>query len=388
MHVVLLLLIGLSGLFFLIANATKHLYDDYLRLIVLYCSILVFSTIINKGNIGGSILTSVDNSFLSLSGLAAAISLFIKNKNLRGIELLLRYFEILIILNLISVVMFPGGMYSTGQLENYFLGFENTHSTTFLFAIALAFVRDKLFYGDDYTSKETIALIVICNLNVFLCTSVATIVQFVLLDFALIFCKPLMKTKIFSSYVAIGINFIISVFLLFFYSILSSQKWFHTFVVDVLGKDMTFMARTYIWDSFLLMISEKPILGYGVNLDSLLQMSQQYMGFGSGSSHAHNEYLTNAYYGGIVMLCLLIIIIFKLAKVINKGKKDTFNWRMLVIFFLTMFFWNTESLHMPLQIATFTIIYYMPLIEQRSQQLQEMGKTHKKHKVRFKKVRV
>ncbi len=363
---ILLILMGLSGVFFLLVSFYKFGFDKYTALIIAYCGVLVISTIYNGGNVQGSVLTSVNNSFLSLVGLTAAVSVFIKSRNIVMIDAMLRYFEILIIINLVTIILFPGGMYSTLQEENYFLGFENIHSTTYIFTLALAFVKDKLYYQTNIISTETKILLLLCNISVFITTSTATIIQFVIFDILIIFRKQFKKLRIFNAYFAVIINLLITIFLLFFYSYLSSQEWFRGFIIDILGKDMTFMARTYIWDAFMLMFIQKPILGYGVNLDSLLNMSSSYMGFGIGSSHAHNQYLTDAYYGGLIMLCLLLIIVFRLANKINSCKRDDFNWFMLVIFFLTLFHWNTESLHMPLQIATFAIINNMSLIEKRS----------------------
>lgn len=385
---VLLLLMGLSSLFFILMCMIKHRFDGYIALVAAYCGVLVLSTIVNGGNVKGALLTSVDNSFLCLVGLTAAVSIFIKSRNLAMIDALLRYFELLILINLFTIVAFPGGMYSTGQEENFFLGFENIHSTTYLFALTLAFVKDKLYYEKKYISIETKILLVLCNLSVFLCTSSATIVQFVMLDFLFLFRNPLQKIRVLNAYLAIVFNIVISAFLIFFYSFISSQGWFRHFIVDILGKDLTFMSRTYIWNAFILMFTEKPILGYGVDLDSLLKMSRQYMGFGIGTSHAHNQYLTDAYYGGLIMLFFLLAIIFRLAKKISSGGRNDFNWFVLSVFFLSLFHWNTESLHMPLQIATFAIINNIDLVEKRSEIVADTVCLRKKKKrIRFIKPR-
>lgn len=79
-------------------------------------------------------------------------------------------------------------------------------------------------------------------------------------------------------------------------------RWF---LIDVLGKDMTFTHRTSMWDAALRVIGESPIWGYG-NVDEkwfISHMSSQAVG-------SHNFILGVLINGGIIGLCLYLYIFF------------------------------------------------------------------------------
>ena len=73
-------------------------------------------------------------------------------------------------------------------------------------------------------------------------------------------------------------------------------RWF---IVEVLGKDVTFSLRTEKWDAAFRLFTESPIWGYGYPTD------QWY--YANLSSHAmgpHNFFLGIMLYGGIIGVCL------------------------------------------------------------------------------------
>lgn len=79
-------------------------------------------------------------------------------------------------------------------------------------------------------------------------------------------------------------------------------RWF---LIDVLGKDMTFTNRTNMWDAALRVIVESPIWGYG-NVDEkwfISQMSSQAIG-------SHNFILGILINGGIIGLGLYLYIFY------------------------------------------------------------------------------
>ena len=79
-------------------------------------------------------------------------------------------------------------------------------------------------------------------------------------------------------------------------------RWF---LIDVLGKDMTFTRRTNMWDAALRVIGESPIWGYG-NVDEkwfISNMSSQAVG-------SHNFILGVLINGGIIGLGIYLYIFF------------------------------------------------------------------------------
>lgn len=80
-------------------------------------------------------------------------------------------------------------------------------------------------------------------------------------------------------------------------------RWF---LVDILGKDITFTNRTTLWDAALRVISESPIWGYG-NVDEDWFMSEM----SSAAIGPHNFILGLMINGGVIALTLYVYIIIK-----------------------------------------------------------------------------
>lgn len=79
-------------------------------------------------------------------------------------------------------------------------------------------------------------------------------------------------------------------------------RWF---IVDILGKDMTFTYRTSMWDSAIRIISESPLWGYGFVSNDwyITHMSSTAVG-------PHNIILSILIQGGIIALILYLYIVF------------------------------------------------------------------------------
>lgn len=131
-------------------------------------------------------------------------------------------------------------------------------------------------------------------------------------------------------------------------------RWF---IVDVLGKDMTFTYRTHMWDSALRVFFNSPIWGYGfVDSDWFrAHMTNRAIG-------AHNYILNTMVYGGILLLALYILIalrsIWHLIRI-----NDTCSIRMIAAFGVMCIMMLFEVYETPLVFLMLTIMYYYPGLE-------------------------
>jgi O-antigen ligase len=128
-------------------------------------------------------------------------------------------------------------------------------------------------------------------------------------------------------------------------------RWF---IVDVLGKDMTFTGRTEMWDSALRVISESPIWGYGfVDSDWFhAHMSNRAIG-------AHNFILNTMVYGGIILLALYFAIILKsIGNLIRIN--DICSKKMIAAFGVMSIMMLFEVYETSLVFLLLTIMYYYP----------------------------
>ena len=326
---------------------------DILNIVILvYCIILVFSTYINNGDKAYNVLVSGKNfSFAKVFGLTLLISYVIRKKNYNIIGLILSYYELIIFINLITIILFrPRGMYfsDVGAGHNYFLGLDNTHCNTYYLAIAMAFGRDfldgKVINGKF--SKNTVMLILIVNISVILCMSMTSVVQVVCFDFLLLFRNTSIIDKLLKPFSVVLLNFSISIFFLFFYT--ANDSFLSDIIINVFGKKPTLTGRVVIWKNALKEAVSRPILGHGLNLDYSIRTIQY--------SHTHNQYLTDFYFGGVILFILLISIVM-ITVYSSSLCKDRLSYLFLSLMFVSLFHWNFESYHLILQFGTFSFIY-------------------------------
>ena len=126
-------------------------------------------------------------------------------------------------------------------------------------------------------------------------------------------------------------------------------------IVNTLHKDLTLSHRTIIWDKALEMISDKPILGYGMS-DSvnIFTVNHDYTGNNNNvwtTLSGHNQILQILYYGGIVLLLAFVFLYF--VSCASERRKN----HLFYIYFLSviavLIVWMTE---VPSEYAMFTML--------------------------------
>ncbi|MCQ2548469.1 MAG: O-antigen ligase family protein [Lachnospiraceae bacterium] len=228
----------------------------------------------------------------------------------------------LVLVNFITVLLFPEGMYSAGAYSrNYFLGYDNTHINIQLPAIAMMALSSE----DNKREKKYYLLCVIVLISAlitFSATSVISLSVFVLGMIVIhfgkekMFIKKILFPKIYVSFcVFAGISFSIIAGTL----LLSVGHFF----VEVFHKDLTLSSRTLIWANSLAYIEKSPIIGYGYELpdvinSQLVNIAGQ-VGWG-GSTHSF--YLWILFLGGAVLMACVSIIILIINRQVEKGEAN------------------------------------------------------------------
>ena len=178
-YVAFLFVVGLS--------LKKNKVSKIIYFIVLYLIILLFSTLINNGDISSCISTIVQVLTLSL-----IIDLGMKthiDSLLEALEFLLYS---LILLNFVSILMYPNGMYldASGYRDNWLLGYKNIHILFILPAIAVSYVHS--FYKKGKLTLRNYILLFISCFSLLLVDSSTSLVGILLISiFSLV--KPLLK---------------------------------------------------------------------------------------------------------------------------------------------------------------------------------------------------
>ena len=217
-----------------------------------------------------------------------------------------------VILNLLTILMFPKGMYEySNYTENYLFGYRNNMLMITLPAMIFACVRSFKYY--NRLTISSIVISAVCVSSVLLAFSATSVVGTAILCVIILMAVIGFMPKIFNmaTYIIINMAYFFGVI------ILRVQNYFAFIIVDVLGRDLTFTGRTTIWDKALEAFVNSPVFGVG---EIETKASRDLI----GASHAHNYYLDLLYKNGVpgFILFMLVIVICGVAlyKMRDEGK--------------------------------------------------------------------
>lgn len=224
------------------------------------------------------------------------------------IEAQLLLYEVLIYLNLVTMLLFPKGLYvSEWQSENWLLGFRNSFTLTFVPAMALSMI------WSEYTKKKgrMYALVAVCCFSAVRGHS-ATCLMVVLILTVGYFLR-IYRLQIFTA-----INATIG-YVVFFLSFVVFR------ILDYLaplfrrfGRNVTLTGRTFIWAHTIEKIQESPIIGYGQQRPEtrIALVPEAY-----AATSAHNFILEHLYSGGVIQLSVVVLFLTIIVLELQRYKK-------------------------------------------------------------------
>ena len=268
--------------------------------LILYGSLIGYSTIIHHSGAPFTIV-SVGFDILMIWGLYKIYLPAYGEYILRSIVIAMCA---CIYLNLLLLIVYPGGLWTTSGGQSYYLlgGNYNQMGRTIIPAIAITG-----FYRLRYDLMRTnfIALIVCSALTLLIVGSKTSLIGIILLvAFYFIKSYKLRKWILISFFIG---YFIFQILVVFIQADLSQNEYMVYFIEQVLQKDLTFTNRNVVWLNSLQLISDSPIIGYGYQSDAWY-MDQLHV------TTAHNLILGQLITGGIVGLSLFVIIIIVAVK--------------------------------------------------------------------------
>jgi len=239
------------------------------------------------------------------------------------------WFEILIYANLLYFILQPNG-----YQENFYL-FGNYNST-----IRYIFPGFILGAIHAFRLKNRITLRFCCMFLAFLyflirVGSMTSIFGMLIFIIAILFYMWRKKSGLFKFEFFI----VLSLALTYFFAILGRFNIFENIITNIFRRSMTLSGRTVIWSRTILEISKRPIWGYGeLNIDET-------RGLLNGATDPHNMYLGTLFYGGIIGIVVLSIILLVILRQIRSCRK--YSTQIAMIFdagFCAYFLmWNFES---------------------------------------------
>lgn len=296
------------------------------------------------------------------------LCLFFDVRNfLKSLSYLLGWY---VIINTITVFLFPDGMYeSKVYTQNFFLSYRTAWFIYYYLAIFVTF----LWYEVNHTKKtrKWLGLVIFCAYLSMLRQWTATA----------LFCISLMllvlyifkrRRKCFTARTVIVTEIVAFIGIVFF----QMQNYLSFIIETLLGKDLTLSSRVRIWSNAIDAIQGKELLGYG-NMDPIRATSL----LGYGVDHAHSYYLnTILYYGiiGLVIGLVTLVVAFsgKNAKNHMQGSNDGRNTNANGYFICIA---ALIALMTGYQVeAMMSIGYYLTILFLVSAEVCEKGLTHDK----------
>lgn len=271
----------------------KRIPSKNLIVITILETILLLSTYINKG------LTNVAfNSFSAIVGLAGVVFIY-SDRIGKLIECLLLHFELCIYINFLSLIVFRNGLYwidseaySHGT-AGFFLGWNHLFIVWEIPALLIAWLYKEMY--QKKTRCYVLSLVIIVSEIVF-GASTGRVGVFLLLTLCIL---PMIK-QIVTPIKGMVVAFVAMVLIVF----VRAYGFLQPIIVGMLGEDMTFTGRLFVWDNALKAIINKPFLGHGM-MESKEVSSM--LGFGA-ATHCHNQILQITFLGGIVTLVMFILL--------------------------------------------------------------------------------
>ena len=257
-------------------------------IIIFYETIILFSTIINKGNIfdaAGDALAIIALCILIENGLIK----FGKNRTLKPIILI---FLIYSIINLIDVfINFDGKDVN----NSFFLGMDNRFIFYFLPMICFSIITED---GSKKSRYLTITCFIISIFTIIYTWSVGALIG-IIIYFIYFIILTYKKTKYKKNLFDFNKCFLIICLVNILLVVFKIQYLFSDIIINVLHKDLNLSGRTYLWNIGLKKFLQSPFIGYGINKEYL-------MSYLWGLNHYHNYFLNCLYQAGVIGFSIFV----------------------------------------------------------------------------------
>lgn len=303
--IVKILAVVINGILFL-AYIVNRKYTKYAIILFIIFLVELIATLLSKN---GDIVT-----FLELYGRILGYSMYLeksfsKNPN-SSVKTLYWILWVLVLINFMTIILFPNGLYFSARYSNnWFFMYDNTHIVWYIAALLICHI-------DAFINKKRMIsaaiLYIMVTYSVFYCMSSTSIVAYLVFLLYVIFHKTLYKVKTMNYKTYLLIFMVFNILFVF----LRVQNIFSWFIVDVLGKSLTFTGRTIIWDKVMKFISLRPLIGYGMESAGVFTSKMNSIFF----THAHNTLLDISYKGGIISGVCFFVILLNIGKELKKCK--------------------------------------------------------------------
>lgn len=301
----------LSTILTIVLFFTKYKVNQihpFVIVVFLYRLIMAIPTLIYEN---GDIIRFLGIAIFDV-GFVLLIQYGLSSNKIIFLKCLIYILDFWIILN--TIALFVPGMhiididYWNNKVYTSLLGIDNRFIYYYIVDLFSRIIYSYMYNGKMI--KSDYIMYFLCLFTLIYTYSTAALVTWLLLIILFIILKLKIKWKILN-YKFILIAFLSLNILLVFFRI---QNYFETFIVDILGKDLTLSNRTFIWDKTINALNSHYILGYGYEKIEYVMANM------NGANHAHNYMLMILYRGGIIGFILYSILLIIPNKYLKQEK--------------------------------------------------------------------
>lgn len=285
------------------------------------------TTLINKGDLIYYLITW--GGFL---GVALLINIYIETP-VRLIYTLDFILSTLAVLNFITVIFFPDGLWQQGLEGYWLLGHRNSFGPPLIASLAIRLTND--IYRHNKVRLLTFGLYGIALTSTLITWSATSIVAILLSGLALILIKTSLlnnKQDVFLGYAAYQIMNVLIVYKNIQYS-------FSSIINSLLNRSASLTGRVQLWEIVKAKISQSPLTGYGVHrpIDNGLTI------YNAAYVHSHNGELDVIYNDGLIGYIVYISLF--LVALLQSGRYIKYDYvRALVLFLFIMLIYSITNI--------------------------------------------
>lgn len=273
--------------------------------------------------------------------------------------------EILIYMNLFTMILFPDGIFLGKNMAPYWvIGQKQDFATVFVISTVISI----LFLKNGIKEIRSYALLVAMFISIALAVSIGIIVFWCVLFILLLL--PTKVRKVFKPSILLWTYLIINIAMIWlalnYRELLFLQSIFRNFATTGMTKDETFGIRTLMWLDALSLTLRHPIIGNGL-------ISEARWGSINGMLTAYHPHFHNMVFdllatGGICSLAVYISIQTTLVKKLNVANGNRTAYYLTACIFAMNVHSLIECYYAPLYWAVYMCAFYWDEIERRMEE--------------------
>ena len=286
------------------------------------------------------------------------IYLFIRKGDPLWISALNKALWILTLVNFVTIVIYPTGMYHFGETNfessyrNWIFGYDNRHAEFYIYAVMFSMLWCVKRTGKQI-SFSVVLLYLICLVSTILVKAGTSMVVLIVLGIYMVVQGRKEHKSFFTIRGYLILYAIILVSLIVMVCGYVDFFGLRTFLLeDVFGKDATFSGRSGIWTSALTWIQSSFLFGNGIEPSSVLM---EKLGHGSG---AHNEILGIWYMGGLVHFLFFLGLVLAAAKKLYEAKDTPVSKAISIAIFCILLLELMRGCNEVLWLSMYVMGYY------------------------------